>query len=72
MKTLYRGEPLNCALVSFHKRMHCARGEKTIEPPTYWLTFRLPWRMKLWDINTNAWQRAFPCVSVGFRFRVGI
>jgi hypothetical protein len=70
--TFFRGEPMNRSLVSLHRRIACARGESTIEPPTYWLTFTLPWRMKLYDPNTDALQKTFPRLSIGIRFRVGV
>lgn len=70
--TYYRGDPVPRSLVSLHKRIHCERGKTTAEPPTYWLTLTLPWRMKLYDINSDALQKTFPRLSIGFRFRVGI
>jgi hypothetical protein len=69
--TYYRGEPLPRRYIDFHKRIHCARGHATAEPPTYWLTFTLPWRMKLYDINSDCLQRTWPRLSIGFRFRLG-
>lgn len=71
MRTLYRGEWLPRSLVSLHRRVHCERGKATAEPPTYWLTVTLPFRMKLYDINTDSVQRTFPRFSIGLRFRVG-
>lgn len=70
--TLYRGEPLPRSLVSLHKRIHCERGGRTPEPATYWLTVTLPWRMRLYDVNSDSVQRTFPRLSIGLRFRVGI
>jgi hypothetical protein len=72
MITLYQGEPLQRSLVGWHKRVHCARGEGTPEPPTYWLTVTLPWRKTMYDITTDTLHRTFPKLSIGFRFRIGI
>jgi hypothetical protein len=72
VRTLYRYEAPPRSIISLHKRIHCARGEYTFEPPTYWLTLTMPWRIEMYDVNTDAMQRTFPRLSIGFRFRFGV
>lgn len=71
MRTLHQGEPLPRSIIGLHKRIHCKRGHQTVEPPTYWLTITLPWRRVMYDVNTDAMQKTWPRLSIGFRFRVG-
>lgn len=71
MITLYRSEPLPRTWIGFHKRIHCERGQTTLEPPTYWLTITLPWKQRMYDINQDAEIMNWPRLSIGFRFRVG-
>lgn len=75
MRTLYLGEHLPRSLLSLHRRIPCKCGERTLEPPTYWLTLTLPFRMRLRPKELAGTRmsevRDYPRLSVGLRFRVG-